>query len=70
MRRGHRLAREVGARVLRGFDRQKLDAELRAAGLELLQHVGKVASAQIQDSIAIALSILEFIGQLAAGRGM
>src|SRR3990170_2591897 len=49
---------------------QQHDAEAIPAGLELLEHMGPVAPAEIDDAVAIALAVLKFVGELAADRGM
>ena len=48
--------------------RLKHDAEPVAARLELREHVGAVAAAEIDDAVTIAPAVLQFGGQLAPDR--
>jgi hypothetical protein len=49
---------------------QQHDAEAFPAGLELLEHMGVVAPAEVDDAVAIAPAVLKFVGELAPERGV
>src|SRR3990170_1410676 len=49
---------------------QQHDAEAIPARLELLEHMGAVAAAEIDDAVAIAPAVLKFVGELAPEGGV